>query len=226
MNKYILRSVGVIGFLVALWAGAASASTYAYLGQLMTQGFPSCSFSACFSNRLTGSVDFNFDTSNFSGTVSLSPGDTARLSPVYSYPYTLPPPIDDTSYRSTFTGVFTFDSGDITDWAIYADIRPGPLCGLGPACSSMSYSASSPSGDTQVDGTSAFSNSLKGQWSLTSPVAAVPEPSTWAMLLIGFASVGFTAYRRKMALPSLKVSPTEFVTTIDTPAREGGIEVC
>jgi hypothetical protein len=28
-------------------------------------------------------------------------------------------------------------------------------------------------------------------------VSAVPEPSTWAMMLLGFASVGFAAYRRK-----------------------------
>jgi hypothetical protein len=28
-------------------------------------------------------------------------------------------------------------------------------------------------------------------------VNAVPEPSTWAMLLLGFAGVGFMAYRRK-----------------------------
>lgn len=28
-------------------------------------------------------------------------------------------------------------------------------------------------------------------------VAAVPEPSTWAMLIIGFAGVGFMAYRRR-----------------------------
>jgi PEP-CTERM motif len=27
-------------------------------------------------------------------------------------------------------------------------------------------------------------------------IAAVPEPSTWAMLLIGFAGIGFGAYRR------------------------------
>ena len=27
--------------------------------------------------------------------------------------------------------------------------------------------------------------------------AAVPEPSTWAMMLLGFAGLGFTAYRRK-----------------------------
>jgi hypothetical protein len=29
------------------------------------------------------------------------------------------------------------------------------------------------------------------------PVAAVPEPSTWAMMILGFIGVGFTAYRRK-----------------------------
>jgi len=28
-------------------------------------------------------------------------------------------------------------------------------------------------------------------------VSAVPEPATWAMMLLGFASVGFIAYRRK-----------------------------
>ena len=29
------------------------------------------------------------------------------------------------------------------------------------------------------------------------PVTAVPEPSTWAMMIIGFAGIGFMAYRRK-----------------------------
>jgi hypothetical protein len=30
-----------------------------------------------------------------------------------------------------------------------------------------------------------------------SEVRAVPEPSTWAMMLLGFAGVGFVAHRRK-----------------------------
>jgi hypothetical protein len=30
---------------------------------------------------------------------------------------------------------------------------------------------------------------------------AVPEPSTWAMLLLGFAGIGFMAYRRKSKPP-------------------------
>ena len=35
-------------------------------------------------------------------------------------------------------------------------------------------------------------------YSLATPgvMAAVPEPSTWAMMLIGFAGLGFMAYRR------------------------------
>jgi hypothetical protein len=35
---------------------------------------------------------------------------------------------------------------------------------------------------------------VPGNWSLT---AAVPEPSTWAMMVLGFLGVGFVAYRRK-----------------------------
>jgi hypothetical protein len=29
------------------------------------------------------------------------------------------------------------------------------------------------------------------------PIAAVPEASTWAMMILGFAGVGFMAYRRR-----------------------------
>jgi PEP-CTERM motif len=35
----------------------------------------------------------------------------------------------------------------------------------------------------------------------TLSVSAVPEPSTWAMMMLGFAGVGFMAYRRKPAVP-------------------------
>jgi hypothetical protein len=41
--------------------------------------------------------------------------------------------------------------------------------------------------------------------SLTIAVAAVPEPSTWAMMLLGFAGIGFMAYRRK-SKPALMVA--------------------
>jgi len=33
-------------------------------------------------------------------------------------------------------------------------------------------------------------------------VGAVPEPSTWAMMLLGFAGIGYGVYRRKKAAPT------------------------
>ena|SRR6202012_1494622 len=36
--------------------------------------------------------------------------------------------------------------------------------------------------------------------------AAVPEPSTWAMLILGFASIGFMAYRRRRSTLALRVA--------------------
>lgn len=36
-------------------------------------------------------------------------------------------------------------------------------------------------------------------------VSAVPEPSTWAMMILGFAGVGFMAYRRK-SKPALRLA--------------------
>ena len=47
----------------------------------------------------------------------------------------------------------------------------------------------------------AFTNGISGTSSsgtITSELApAVPEPSTWAMMILGFCGVGFMAYRRK-----------------------------
>jgi hypothetical protein len=41
------------------------------------------------------------------------------------------------------------------------------------------------------------SNSIAGEIVLTSVAPAVPEPATWAMMMLGFAGVGFMAYRRR-----------------------------
>jgi hypothetical protein len=38
---------------------------------------------------------------------------------------------------------------------------------------------------------------LAGTLTLEATVGAVPEPSTWAMMVLGFAGIGFMAYRRK-----------------------------
>jgi len=35
------------------------------------------------------------------------------------------------------------------------------------------------------------------------PISAIPEPSTWAMMILGFVGVGFMAYRRRNQAPAL-----------------------
>jgi hypothetical protein len=42
-----------------------------------------------------------------------------------------------------------------------------------------------------------------GEFTLT---AAVPEPSTWAMMILGFCGLGFMAYRRKQSGAALSVA--------------------
>jgi hypothetical protein len=60
------------------------------------------------------------------------------------------------------------------------------------------YSTSQTSFDLSGYGSSAFSNarfySASGG---PFPVGPIPEPATWAMMILGFFGVGFMAYRRK-----------------------------
>ena len=44
------------------------------------------------------------------------------------------------------------------------------------------------------------------QIAINESVSAVPEPSTWAMMVLGFAGVGFMAYRRKRSGPQLRLA--------------------
>ena len=39
---------------------------------------------------------------------------------------------------------------------------------------------------------------------VTANISAVPEPSTWAMMILGFAGVGFLAYRRRNQAAALR----------------------
>src|ERR1035437_2842458 len=52
-----------------------------------------------------------------------------------------------------------------------------------------------------TDSSSQFISGKEGT-QVFATISAVPEPSTWAMMLLGFAGIGFMAYRRK-SKPSL-----------------------
>jgi hypothetical protein len=49
---------------------------------------------------------------------------------------------------------------------------------------------------------------------VTQPAPAVPEPSTWAMMILGFAGIGFIAYRRKAKLGSRRAGALMLVRSL------------
>jgi PEP-CTERM motif-containing protein len=170
-------------------------------------------------NALAFFFSFTNDVGNVSGTVTgevfgLTNNSTssATLVELLSWPSGLVPsanqsfyvpPINVTSWATQDINTFTVLDGQVTSGSFHADnsnsvsdldrlyLNAG-TCTSGPSCSFLSLG----SNDGQyvwhgVDGTT-----------FTTAISAVPEPSTWAMLLIGFAGVGFMAYRRK-AKPAL-----------------------
>jgi hypothetical protein len=65
------------------------------------------------------------------------------------------------------------------------------LGGSGPFGYLFNASLLNPGGFAQA-------NTLAGSTSLSEfTVTAVPEPSTWAMMILGFAGVGYMTYRRR-----------------------------
>jgi hypothetical protein len=54
-----------------------------------------------------------------------------------------------------------------------------------------------------------FSNNMSENVLLTNfdvAVSAVPKPSTWAMMILGFAGVGFMAYRHRNQTATLRAA--------------------
>ena len=72
----------------------------------------------------------------------------------------------------------------------------GPGCGAN--CQIFGGSAILDAGDyyLNIAGTAGSTAGYGGNLA-TAAIGAVPEPSTWAMMILGFAGVGFMAYRRK-----------------------------
>jgi PEP-CTERM motif len=66
------------------------------------------------------------------------------------------------------------------------------------------YFTGSLSDPTFVPGT--YSGANGESLTITDVTAAVPEPSTWAMMILGFCGLGFMAYRRKQNGAALSVA--------------------
>lgn len=77
-----------------------------------------------------------------------------------------------------FTSVLDAISGENSDYSFYLITRPRPSS----ICCDYTYWAAGPT------------------------VAAVPEPSTWAMMILGFFGVGYMTYRRRNRTSPLRAA--------------------
>jgi hypothetical protein len=87
--------------------------------------------------------------------------------------------------------VITFNDGSIFTGASLFDLTPSG-CQQSAACNRFVTFTGPITSFTLSSSTNSFEAD-----SFTTQVRGVPEPSTWAMMILGFMGVGFLAYRRK-----------------------------
>jgi hypothetical protein len=189
-----------IALLVA--GSQAEATTYIYTGIQYTD-YAGAGL-ANFGTNMTGSVTFNIDTSARTGGPDLTtPLDVSSLV-MTSGNFTFD--------QTALFGDFSFTNGNITGWQIYfinnftshsgvSAFGSTTAGGVGDDVSDLGNGSGLGAATSEhcgPDGTNI--PACAGTWSIASPTSAVPEPSTWAMMLLGFCGLGFLARRRRNAL--------------------------
>jgi hypothetical protein len=148
-------------------------------------------------------------------------GDTAGIVPANAVILTGPTSNTLDSYYTGFTGPTSFGSGGDTA----ASSGSGDIVGIdgsgafiggaaiavptsylsGTSLSdTATYAGETLSGLGMTPGTYEWTWGTGANQNFTVEISAVPEPSTWAMMLLGFAGLGFAGYRqrRKLAGPA------------------------
>jgi hypothetical protein len=106
-------------------------------------------------------------------------------------------------FNNIATGLFAtaaYQNGNVVPdgpGLVHFDVQQFSLAGLdGQALTSIIFTSDNPGGGEP------FLAALTTE----AAVAGVPEPSTWAMMILGFFGVGFMAYRRKQNGAALSVA--------------------
>jgi hypothetical protein len=121
----------------------------------------------------------------------------------------------DMSFTTLVSGVsFTFNNfgatnqGAATTYTAYDSLHHVISTGLLQNDNSFSLITVSGTGiaDLQINNNVGLSSSwIYGVGRLSFAVSAVPEPSTWAMMVLGFCGLGFMAYRKKNFAASRRI---------------------
>ena len=187
-------------FAVAAWLGvtlvSASATTYNYVGETYTSNVDP----TIYGTHMTGSVTFNQDTSNFTGTIYISSGDVTALTLTSgTITATLP-------YFDIFAGLspdyFRLVNGSIQAWLLHG--------------ASPSFALVTPSYSLYSQGDSSICNGCgfgfdnieswfpsgtfyasKNQNTASWSVAKTPLPAALPLFASGLGALGLLGWRRK-----------------------------
>jgi hypothetical protein len=136
---------------------------------------------------------------NLTGTITFAAPLAANLNGAAitpaSFSFTAgPETITSAEYNPSFgrLNFYTDSSGNLTGWDIQVAFGGGGQINIENFTSIIGATVR----DQVTDSGSDFANNVNmaGQFTLT---AAVPEPSTWAMMILGFVGLGFMGFRRK-----------------------------
>jgi hypothetical protein len=107
---------------------------------------------------------------------------------------------NDTARPATTFEFATDAAGNITNWVVTVDHT-----GAGGSIHTWNAPVFGMNDQVAIGSNFATTGGLNeaGEWTMT---AAVPEPSTWAMMILGFAGIGFMAYRRTQNGLALRVA--------------------
>jgi hypothetical protein len=199
-------SLKEIGYVTAAFALAfalapvdrarANTVTFNYVGANFTNAHDPFTLT----EHLTGTISF---ATPLAANLTLNPGTTnSNVTPV-AFSFTAgPETLSSVAFNPNFTSFqFSTDAaGNITAWDIVIGLGGGGqinidnFSGIGNAGDQAAVGANF-HGDANFDPQEAFAlNRVAGQFEIA---AAVPEPSTWAMMILGFAGVGAMTYRRR-----------------------------
>ena len=222
MMKSMLRSAAITaGIVVATVSGNASAATLEVTSGaqrsfiLSAFGPVGQSFRAIDTNLTSFGFQFtalNLGRANLPFTFDLFSGETLMGTSLATSTFTLP-----TSINSRTPTWFDFDitGTTVTVGQLYTAVlsssssRNGPV--LGPDINI--FTGAELSGDAYADGRAIFTREVypncakTGNCDLnfrvtgTTAVAAVPEPASWALMIVGFGLVGGTLRRRRDTKP-------------------------
>lgn len=180
MKKAVFCAIGLIG-VVAL--GSSARATTVTDDWTFTDGG---------SNSGSGTFTYNSSTGLVTSFAGQYDGNAL------SFWSAATPPVIDNSGQLTYHGVPNTGGADFIFDNLYPFTTGGLLVSTGTGATQRFYDISLDNpGATSVD---FFSINSDGSYRVddgTFVVAAVPEPSTWAMMILGFFGVGLMAYRRK-----------------------------